>query len=156
MIYRTWCRVLGSTSPHTNPARVQPSRGLIRGPSGAEIFSIHKQKRRRTTATSTSACSWSFVHCFVFLGYGVGRDWKWKTQPPGRERNNKKYLYSIITMSELWWQTDEMVIKPVSQGTLDLLTSPYSSSTLCFASFFYFLLTKALYILQNLGTIFIY
>uniref|UniRef100_A0A2N9G6H2 RNA-directed DNA polymerase n=1 Tax=Fagus sylvatica TaxID=28930 RepID=A0A2N9G6H2_FAGSY len=30
VVYRTWCRVLGSTSPtHTNPARIQPSRGLL-------------------------------------------------------------------------------------------------------------------------------
>ena len=47
------------------------------------------------------------------------------------------------------------LLKPVSRGTLDLLTSPYSSSILCFGYFFYFLLTKALHILQNLGTIFI-
>ena len=34
--------VLGSTSPtHTNPARIQPSRGLVCGLYGAEIFSIH-------------------------------------------------------------------------------------------------------------------
>jgi hypothetical protein len=27
--------------PYTNPARIQPSRGLVRGLYGAEIFSIH-------------------------------------------------------------------------------------------------------------------
>jgi hypothetical protein len=44
VIYHTWCRVLGSTSPHINPARVQPVRGLIRGPSNAEILSIHNKE----------------------------------------------------------------------------------------------------------------
>jgi hypothetical protein len=32
---------LGSTSPNTNSARVQPTHGLIRGPSKLKILSIH-------------------------------------------------------------------------------------------------------------------
>jgi hypothetical protein len=46
VVYHTWSRVLGSTSPpHTNPARIQPVRGLIRDLYGAEIFGIYRNLR---------------------------------------------------------------------------------------------------------------
>ena len=42
VVYHTWSRVLGSTSPtNTNLARVQPVRGSIRGLFGAKILCIH-------------------------------------------------------------------------------------------------------------------
>ena len=52
VVYQAWCRVLGSTPPHTNPARVQPTGGfyyilLI-------CFYFRKSRRRLSTLCSVS------------------------------------------------------------------------------------------------------
>ena len=52
VVYQAWCRVLSSTPPHTNPARVQPTRGfyyilLI-------CFYLRKSRRRLSTLCSVS------------------------------------------------------------------------------------------------------
>jgi hypothetical protein len=40
--------------PHTNPACIHPSRGLVRGLYGAEIFGIHNPKPQSTTVAYRS------------------------------------------------------------------------------------------------------
>jgi hypothetical protein len=47
--------------PHTNPARIHPSRGLVRGLYGAEIFGIHI----RFNATVNGIKTKDFVMIFM-------------------------------------------------------------------------------------------
>ena len=44
VVCQAWCRVLGSTPPYTNPARVQPTHGLIHGPSKQKFWASTNTK----------------------------------------------------------------------------------------------------------------